>query len=82
MRTMRQQNGVVQEMRDLAELQQYGATLARDRNLAARVNRIQRGPAWRDIGALKRELIDLWLDERNRLAKEALQGAAALRKAS
>ena len=64
---------------DLPTLQGYARDLARDRTYAGRVGRLQRSRAWRDLGALKRELLDLWLTERNRLAEEVVREVKARR---
>ncbi len=36
--------------------------------------------AWRDLGDLKRELLDLWTEERNAYAKEVMTDIKAQRK--
>ncbi len=66
---------------DLPGLQQYGADLGRDRKLRSRITRMRRSKAWRDLGDLKRELLDLWTEERNSLAKTVMQEIEADRKA-
>ncbi len=38
-----------------------------------KIAKLRRGESWRDIGALKRDLIDLWLSERNAFAKGTMQ---------
>ena len=53
----------------LEELHTYAQGLARERRFAGKIAKLRRGESWRDIGALKRDLIDLWLSERNAFAK-------------
>ncbi len=36
--------------------------------------------AWRDLGDLKRELLDLWTEERNTYAKEVMTDIEAQRR--
>jgi len=38
--------------------------------------------AWRDLGDLKRELLDLWTEERNAYAKEVVTDIEAQRRAA
>ncbi len=66
---------------DLPSLQQHVADLGRDRNLRPRIARIRRTKAWRDLGNLKREPLDLWTEERNALAKTVMQDIEKQRKA-
>ncbi len=40
----------------------------------------RRSKAWGDLGDLKRELLDLWTEERNTLAKEVMQDIEVQRK--
>ena len=57
---------------DLPTPQQYATDLGRERNFKARITRMRRSKAWGDPGDLKRELLDLWTEERNDLAKRAV----------
>ena len=41
---------------------------------------MQRSKAWRDLGDLKRELLDLWTEKRNTYAKEVMTDIEARRK--
>ncbi len=41
---------------------------------------MRRSKAWGDLGDLKRELLDLWTEERNTLAKEVMQDIEVQRK--
>ena len=66
---------------DLPALQRHATDLGRERGLRARIARISRSKAWRDLGDLKRELLDLWTEERNTLAKKVMQEIEAQRKA-
>ncbi len=58
---------------DLPTLQQHAMDLGRERDFKTRIRRMRRSKAWRDLGDLKRELLDLWTEERNTLAKEVMQ---------
>ncbi len=64
---------------DLPTLQWHATDLGRERGLRARIARISRYKAWGDLGDLKRELLDLWTEERNTLAKEVMQDIEAQR---
>ncbi len=66
---------------DLPGLQGYAADLARDTRLRARITKLRRSKAWRDLGDLKRELLDMWTEERNRLAKDVMLDIEKQRKA-
>ncbi len=65
---------------DLSALQQHAMDLGRERNFKARITRMQRSKAWGDLGDLKRELLDLWTEERNTLAKEIMRDIEAQRR--
>ncbi len=65
---------------DLPTLQQHAMDLGRERNFKARITRMRRSKAWGDLGDLKRELLDLWTEERNTLAKQVMQDIEAQRK--
>ncbi len=41
---------------------------------------MRRSKAWRDLGELKRELLDLWTEEQNTLAKAVMLDIEAQRK--
>ena len=40
---------------------------------------MRRSKSWRDLGDLKRELLDLWTEERNAYAKEVMTDIEAQR---
>ena len=61
-------------------MQQHAADLARDKRLRPKINRLRLSKDWRDLGDLKRELLDLWTEERNTLAKEVMRDIKAQRK--
>ncbi len=46
------------------------------------INRLRRTKDWRDLGALKAELLDLTIMERNKHAKAVVQDVKAQRKAT
>ena len=78
--------GISAEMRlvvdtpDLLTLQRHATDLGREREFKTRITRMRRSKAWRDLGDLKRELLDLWTEERNTLAKQVMQDIEAQRK--
>ena len=45
----------------------------RRRKFTARTDAMRSSKAWRNIGGLKRQLLDLWTEERNALAKRAVE---------
>ncbi len=65
---------------DLPTLHRHAADLGRERDFKARIARMRRSKAWGDLGDLKRELLDLWTEERNTLAKAVMQDIEAQRK--
>ncbi len=65
---------------DLPTLQRHATDLGRERDLKARITRMQRSKAWGNLGDLKRELLDLWTEERNTLAKQVMQDIEVQRK--
>ena len=65
---------------DLPTLQRHAADLGRDKRLRPKINRLRLSKAWRDLGDLKRELLDLWTEERNVLAKNVMRDVKARRK--
>ena len=85
-RAQKGMRGISAEMRfvvnapDLPILQQHAGDLARDKRLRPKINRLRRAKASGNLGDLKRELLDLWTEERNTLAKEVMQEIEAQRK--
>ena len=65
---------------DLPTLQRHAVDLTREMSLRSKINRLRRSKAWGDLGDLKRELLDLWTEERNTLAKAVMQDIEAQRK--
>ncbi len=65
---------------DLRTLQRHATDLGRERDLKARITRMQRSKAWGVLGGLERELLDLWTEERNTLAKQVMQDIEVQRK--
>ncbi len=66
---------------DLPTLQRHATDLGRDWGFKARITRMCRSKAWGDLGNLKRELLDLWIMEKNALAKRVVLDVKAKRKA-
>jgi hypothetical protein len=58
----------------------HAARLVRERRFRPKINRMRRSKAWRDLSDLKRELLDLWTEERNAYAKEVMTDIEAQRK--
>ncbi len=65
---------------DLPTLRRHAADLGREKRFKARITCMGRSKAWGDLGDLKRELLDLWTEERNTLAKEVMQDIEAQRR--
>ncbi len=61
---------------DLPTLQRHATDLGRERGLRARIARISRSTAWGDMG----EMLDLWTEERNTLAKQVMKDIEKQRK--
>ena len=72
MRTISAEMRRVVDIPDLPSLQQHASDLGREKHLRPKIGRMQRTKAWHDLGDLKRELLDLWTEERNTYAKEVL----------
>ena len=70
----------VVDIPDLPSLQQHASDLGRERHLRPKISRMKRSKSWRDLGGLKRELLDLWTEERNAYAKEVMLDIEAQRK--
>ncbi len=51
-----------------------------DRHYRTKIAQMRRSGAWRDLGDLKREPLDLWTEECNRLAKEVMLDIETQRK--
>ena len=68
---------LVVDTSDLRTLQRHATDLGRERDLKARITRMRRSKAWGELGDLKRELLDLWTEERNTLAKAVMQDIEA-----
>ncbi len=47
--------------------------LSRERRFKPKIARMRDSKAWRDLGDLKRELLDMWIAERNARAKEVMR---------
>ncbi len=65
---------------DLPALQRHATDLGREKRFKARIARMGRSKAWGVLGGLERELLDLWTEERNTLAKAVTQDIEAQRK--
>ena len=67
---------------DLRALQQHASDLGRERQFRPKIDHMKRSKTWRDLGDLKRELLDLWTEERNAYAKDVMQDIEKQQKAS
>ncbi|MHB1219147.1 MAG: LPD38 domain-containing protein [Alphaproteobacteria bacterium] len=56
----------------LDTLQRYATELARDKQLAPAIGKIRMGKDWNDAPALRRDLLDMWTQERNTLSKSVM----------
>ncbi len=65
---------------DLPSLQQHASDLGREKHFRPKINRLRLSKNWRDLGDLKRGLLDLWTEERNALAKAVMTDIEAQRK--
>ncbi len=54
--------------------------LGREKHLKAKIGRMRLSKSWRDLGDLKRELLDLWTEERTTYAKEVMLDIEAQRR--
>jgi hypothetical protein len=71
MQAISQQMRRVMDMPDTKELQAYALT---KRDAAPReIARLRMSPDWSDVGALKRQLLDILLQERNAFAKQVIE---------
>jgi hypothetical protein len=71
---------LVQDTPELLTLQQHVATLRRERELRPAIERIQRSSSWRHLGRLKRDLINMWLAQRNIVFESAVKDIEAQRR--
>ncbi len=65
---------------DLATLQRHATDPGCERDFKARITHMRRSKAWCDLGDLKRELLDLWTEERITLAKDVMLDIEAQRR--
>ena len=70
----------VQDTRDLQSFQHYADSLLKDRQLRPRVLQAKRSGDYKDLGSLKRALIDAWLLEKNALAEHVVKDVEAQRR--
>ncbi len=70
----------VVDIPDLRTLQQHASDLGREKHFRPKINRLRLSKRWRDLGDLKRGLLDMWTEERNTYAKEVMKDIEAQRK--
>ena len=63
----------VQQAPDLRTLHRMVDLLSREVGRRTFMTRLRRSKGWNDIGALKRSLLDYWIDERNQLFRETVK---------
>ena len=79
--------GIVSEIRSvmraptLASLHQLAKQMVRRPSYRPTINKLRRSKDWRDLGALKAELLDLTIMERNKHAKVVVTDIEKQRKA-
>ncbi len=71
----------VQAARTLDELHAVADDLAREKALKPVIAKLRRSGDWNDLGALKRDLIDFWVVQRNALLKRIVKDIEAQREA-
>ncbi len=82
----REMRGIVREINsvmrapDLATLHELAKDMAHNSSYRLTINRLRHTKDWRDLGALKAELLDLTIMERNKHAKAVVQDIEAQRK--
>ncbi len=57
---------------DLRTLQQHASDFGREKDFRPMIGRMRHTKVWRDLGDLKRGLLDMWTEERNTYAKEVM----------
>jgi hypothetical protein len=72
-------SGVVNST-DLPTLRQYARDLPREGRFAPNVVRMRESRAWLDLGDFKRDLLALWMEERNIVAKQVMTDIEAQRR--
>ena len=63
--------------RTLREVHRIVRQYGREPNRKARMDRLSTSSDWNDTGALKRELIEMWIGERNRFAERVVRDIKA-----
>ncbi len=77
MRSFRAEVARVRDARTLPEVRKIAREYRRERDRRARMDRLSQSSHWKDIGALKRELIEMWIAERNRFAERVVKDMKA-----
>ncbi len=72
MRTISAEMRRVVDIPDLRTLQQHASDLGREKHFRPMIGRMRHTKVWRNLGDLKRELLDMWTEERNAYAKEVM----------
>ncbi len=82
----KEMRGIVSEIRsvmrapDLATLHELAKDMAHNSSYRLTINRLRHTKDWRDLGALKAELLDMTILERNKHAKAVVQDIEKQRK--
>ena len=63
----------VQRARTLDQLHAYANNLGREKRLGAKIGKIKLSRQWRDLGGLKRQLLDLWIGEKNDILRTVVE---------
>ena len=79
-RSNRPEIATIRDARTLPEVRKIARQYGREPNRRARMDRLSQSSHWQSIGALKRELIEMWIAERNRFAERVVRDMKRVRK--
>ncbi len=72
-RSNRPEIATIRDAHTLPDVRKIARQYGREPNRRARMERLSQSSDWNDIGALKRELIEMWIAERNRFAERVIR---------
>ena len=81
MRSFRAEVAKIRDARTLAEVRQIANEYGREPDRRVRMGNLKITKDWRNIGALKRELIEMWITERNAFAETIVKDMKKQRRA-
>ncbi len=79
MRSFRAEVAKIRDARSLPEIRKIARAYGREPNRRARMERLSQSSHCQSIGALKRELIEMWIAERNRFAERVVRDMKRVR---